>query len=132
MAKTKTAKTSKQRTKTVKEKKEDTVLATTKEVVAETKAEKKRGRRPMSDAEKAIAAKKRAIEKEKEANLVPSIVFQYKGKEALDKDLIAQAKELFKMSHKRTPITSLELYVKPEDGLVYFVVNGVHYGQIDF
>lgn len=131
MAKTKATKTSKPRTKAVKEKKEETVLATT-EVVEEVKAEKKRGRKPMSDSEKALAAKKRAIEKEKEANLVPSIVFQYKGKEALDKDLIAQAKELFKMSHKRTPITSLELYVKPEDGLVYFVVNGIHYGQIDF
>ena len=86
----------------------------------------------MSEAEKAIAAQKRAEEKAKADSLVPVLLLQYQGDETDTAALIEAAKADFKAGHKRTLITDLKLYLKPEEQMAYYVVNGAISGSIHF
>ena len=61
----------------------------------------------------------------------PEIVLQYQGAEAGVETLIDAAKEQFKAAHKRTPITSLKLYLKPEESAAYYVINEKDTGKVD-
>ena len=45
--------------------------------------------------------------------------------------LVEKAKEDFKAAHKRTPIVSLKMYLKPEDNAVYYVINETSAGKVD-
>ena len=96
----------------------------------ELKPKKKPGRQPMSAKEKEAAAKLRAVEKEKAANMKPEIVLQYQGGETDVAALVEAAKADFHSTKKRTLVTSLKLYVKPEEGAAYYVINGDHNGKI--
>lgn len=64
---------------------------------------KKRGRKTMTEEEKAAAAKFRAEKKAKEDNLRPAVIIQYQAIEANTADLIEQAMAAFKAEKKRTP-----------------------------
>lgn len=93
--------------------------------------EKKRpGRRPMTPEEKAAAQKARAEEKAKADNLRPELVIQYQGDEVTLAALVEAAKADFHASKKRTLITGLKLYVKPEESMAYYVVNEQFQGKI--
>ena len=47
------------------------------------------------------------------------------------KDMIASVKKDWtKQKHKISEIKSIELYVKPEDYAVYYVINGEHTGKV--
>lgn len=93
---------------------------------------KKPGRQPMTAEEKEAAAKVRAAEKEKAANLKPEILVQYQGGEVNMDALIEAAKGDFHQTKKRTLITALTLYVKPEEHMAYYVINGEHEGKIPY
>jgi len=93
---------------------------------------KKPGRQPMSPAQKLEAAKARAEEKKKAANLKPEILLQYQGGEVNMDDLVEAAKADFHQEKKRTLITALKLYVKPEEHMAYYVINGEHEGKISY
>ncbi len=93
---------------------------------------KKPGRKPMTEAEKKAAAKLRAEQKEQAARMTPELVLQYQGAEVDVAALVEAAKAEFKAQHKRTLITGLKLYIKPEDGAAYYVINGSADGKIDF
>ena len=71
----------------------------------ELKEKKRPGRKPMTPEEKAAAAKARAEEK---------------------------AKADFHAAKKRTLVTGLKLYIKPEEHIAYYVINGEHEGKISF
>ena len=59
------------------------------------------------------------------------IVLQYGEKEVNTKEMIAAVKkEWTKSKHKVADIKSIELYVKPEDYAVYYVINGDTTGKI--
>ena len=78
-------------------------------------------------AEPKTAAKKPAAKKE----IKTEIVLQYGEKEVNTKDMIASVKkEWTKQKHKISEIKNIELYVKPEDYAVYYVINGEHTGKI--
>lgn len=95
--------------------------------------EKKRpGRKPMSPEEKAAAAEARAAEKAKADNLKPEFVMQYQGIEIDMGTLAEAAKADFHTTKKRALITELKLYVKPEEHMAYYVINGKHEGKISF
>lgn len=95
--------------------------------------EKKRpGRKPMSPEEKAAAAAARAAEKAKAANLKPEFFMQYQGSEIDICALAESAKADFRAAKKRTPITGLKLYIKPEERTAYYVVNEKYEGKISF
>ena len=99
---------------------------------AEPEVKRRSGRRPMTAAEKEAAAKVRAQEKAKAENLKPEFIVQYQG---VDTDLTALAEAVkadFRQVKKRTLITELKLYVKPEEHTVYYVINGDYTGSITY
>lgn len=58
---------------------------------------------------------------------------QYLGSEISDKEIIAKAKELWlNDGNKIKDIKTLNLYVKPEDMAVYYVINDTVSGKIPF
>ena len=90
-----------------------TTAVEVKEAVAEAPAKK---------AEKKPAAKRAA-------RLKTSVVLQFQGAELTEADLVAQAKKLWAETGRTEAIKELNLYVKPEDGAVYCVVNGETVGH---
>lgn len=95
--------------------------------------EKKRpGRKPMSPEEKAAAAETRAIEKAKADNLKPEFFVQYQGCDVDLSALAESAKADFHATKKRTLVTDLKLYVKPEERIAYYVVNQKFEGKVPF
>lgn len=93
---------------------------------------KKPGRQPMTDAEKAAAAKARAEEKAKADNLKPEIFVQFQDSETTVDALVELAKADFHQTKKRTLITAMKLYVKPEERVAYYVINEGHEGKISY
>ncbi len=98
---------------------------------ATEQAPKKRGgRKPMTAEEKAAAAKARAESKAKADSLKPTVVVQFQGAEVDMDTLVEAAKADFRQAKKRTPITDLKLYVKPEERTAYYVVNEKFNGSV--
>lgn len=81
---------------------------------------------------KAPAAKKEAAAKApakktaaKKAELKSNLNIQFGGKSYAQEDLIKIAKDVWKydLKQKAGDLTSVELYVKPEESVVYYVMN---------
>lgn len=53
-----------------------------------------------------------------------SVVIQCAGKEIVAKDVLAAAAKAFQETHEGVEIKTIELYIKPEEGAAYYVVNG--------
>ena len=100
-------------------KKETKAVAEKKEVKAEA-AEKK------APAKKA-PAKKAAAKKE----MKTEIAVQFAGKSYTQDDLVKIAKDVWKfdLKQKAADLVSVELYVKPEESMVYYVFNGTECGS---
>ena len=96
------------------------------------KIKRKPGRKPMSLEEKAAAAKIRAAEKEKAHHLKPELLLQYQGTQTDLTALAEAAKADFHSVKKRTLVTDLKLYIKPEEQSAYYVINGDYTGKIQF
>ena len=73
-------------------------------------------------AKKAAPAKKPAAKK---AELKSEISVQFGGKSYSQDDLLKIAKDVWKydLKQKAADLTSVELYVKPEENMVYYVMN---------
>lgn len=98
----------------------------------EPEAKKKGGRKPMTAEEKSSAAKARAESKAKADSLKPTVIMQFQGTEVEVDALVEAAKAGFRQEKKRTPITDLKLYVKPEERVAYYVVNEKFNGSVAF
>ena len=107
--------------------KEKTVAA-----AAEPAAKKKGGRKPMTPEEKAAAAKARTESKAKADSLKPAVIVQFQGSEVELDTLVEAVKADFRQAKKRTPITDLKLYVKPEERMAYYVVNEKFNGSVSY
>ena len=105
---------------------------TKKAPAAKAEPAKKPGRKPMTAAEKAANAKARAEEKKKADAMTPTLTMQYGGRDIDVKALVQAAKDDFKANHKRTLLTELNLYLKPEESTLYYVANGSTEGKIRF
>lgn len=102
-------------------------------VPAENSSSKKKpGRKPMTAEEKEAAAKIRAEEKAKADNLKPEIFVQFQEDETSIDALVEAVKADFHTTKKRTRITAMKLYVKPEDRMAYYVVNEDFTGKVSF
>ena len=99
---------------------------------AEPAAKRKGGRKPMTPEEKAAAAKARAESKAKADSLKPIVIMQFQGSEVELDALMETAKADFRQEKKRTPITDLKLYVKPEERTAYYVVNEKFNGSVSY
>lgn len=95
------------------------------------KERKKPGPKPKTAEQKAEAARQRAALKQAAADMKPAVVLQYQGTEAAVEALVEAAKAQFKAEHKRTLITSLTLYLKPEENAAYYVINGDQTGKVE-
>ena len=98
----------------------------------ETKPKRRGGRKPMTPEQKAESARIRAERKQMAENLKPSVYVQFQETEANINELIDSAKAAFKAEKKRTRITSMKLYVKPEERSAYFVINEKNEGKISY
>lgn len=93
---------------------------------AEVKAEVKKPAAKKETAKKETAkkapAKKPAAKK---AELKSEISVQFGGKSYSQEDLLKIAKDVWKydLKQKAADLTSIELYVKPEENMVYYVMN---------
>lgn len=106
---------------------------TTQETAAvnEEAVKTKAGRKAMTSEEKEAAAKARALEKEKAKNMRPEVFVQYQGGEISVDEVTEAVKNSFREEKKRTPVTSLKMYVKPEDRAVYYVINEKFEGKLE-
>lgn len=91
------------------------------EVKAPVKAEVKKPAAKKETAKKETAKKPAA----KKAELKSEISVQFSGKSYSQEDLLKIAKDVWKydLKQKAADLTSIELYVKPEENMVYYVMN---------
>ena len=103
--------------------------AMAKKAAGETSVKAKKAAAETSDKAKKTAAKAKKTVEEAAAKTLSraakvSYIMQYQGLES-DLDIVAQrAQDAFLAAHPDVIIKSLELYIKPEEGVVYYVVNG--------
>ncbi len=102
------------------------------EVKAEAAPKAEAAKKPAAKkpAAKKATAKKPAAKKTtvKKADLKAKVVLQFSdGREYTEADLITNAKNVWKydLGKKTADLTKVELYVKPEDNKVYYVMNDV-------
>ena len=91
------------------------------EVKAPVKAEDKKPAAKKETAKKETAKKPAA----KKAELKSEISVQFGGKSYSQEELLKIAKDVWKydLKQKAADLTSVELYVKPEESMVYYVMN---------
>ncbi len=66
----------------------------------------------------------------KKADIKTRIAVQYLGKEISEQEMIAKAKKAWTAKRNKVgDIKTIDLYVKPEDNAVYFVINGEFTGS---
>ena len=84
---------------------------------------KKEAKAPAKKAETKTAAKKAPAKK---AAVKESVSVQFDGKSYTTEELVKIAKDVWKydLNQKATDFKSVELYVKPEEAQVYYVING--------
>ncbi|MBO5166107.1 MAG: hypothetical protein IJ405_08985 [Lachnospiraceae bacterium] len=83
--------------------------------------------------EKAVkeTAKKPAAKKTAKSEVKVSMNVQFGGKSYTTDELVKIAKDVWKydLKQKAADFKSIELYVKPEDGMAYYVINGKEAGS---
>ena len=108
------------------------------EVKAESKAPVKEevkapaAKETKAPAKAAKTAKKPAAKKASaKAEVKVSMNVQFGGKSYTTEDLVRIAKDVWKydLKQKVADFKSVELYVKPEDGMTYYVINGKEAGS---
>ena len=93
-------------------------------------AEKKKPGRKPAAAKKETAAKTTTTRK---AAAKETVHVQFSGKTYTTEDLVKIAKDVWKYDLKRKvgDFKAVELYVKPEESVVYYVINGEEKGQFN-
>ena len=93
-------------------------------------AEKKKPGRKPAAAKKETAAKTTTTRK---AAVKETVHVQFSGKTYTTEDLVKIAKDVWKYDLKRKvgDFKAVELYVKPEESVVYYVINGEGKGQFN-
>ncbi len=82
---------------------------------------------------KTTAVKKAAESAEKEVAVKESISVQFAGKDYTTEQLVKIAKDVWEFDLKRDAgeIKEIQLYVKPEESKVYYVINNTESGSFD-
>ena len=78
------------------------------------------------------AAKKAAAKPAEKPEVKPEVFFQYDGGEISANDYVEKVKQAYVAEgHRVSSIKSLQLYFKPEDNKVYYVINEKITGDLD-
>ena len=85
-------------------------------------------------AQKAVAETKKTVKRAAaKKEIKQKVIVEYQGKQVDTKDMIAAVKKVWtKGKNKVSDIKSMDLYVKPEDNAVYYVINGTDAGHVEF
>lgn len=79
------------------------------------------------------APKKTAVNKAPKKEIKVKAFVEYYGKQVEEKEIIARVKKAWTKSGKKVgDIKSMELYIKPEEAAVYYVINGTATGAVEF
>jgi hypothetical protein len=108
-------------TKTAAEKKTAAHKTTTKKKAAAPKA---------TTATKTSTTKKTATKKPAKEPKVKA-VFQYQDLEFTEASCVKKAQAGFKKAHKGVDLKDISIYIKPEEGKIYYVANGDINGSVD-
>ena len=113
---------------------EKTAPVKAEEVKAEVKKEAVKKETVKKEAVKKETAKKAPAEKKacaKKAEVKAAIHVQYAGRSLAEADLVKMAQDVWQydMGMKAEDFKTVELYVKPEENVTYFVVNGEFTGS---
>jgi len=107
---------------------------TVKKEAAPKKAAEKKTAAAKKEAETAEAAPKKTTTRRTAARKAAApevrVFVEYAGKQVVAKEVLAAAMESFKAANADTEIKTIEVYMKPEENVAYYVVNGV--GSDDF
>ena len=79
------------------------------------------------------AAKKPAAKKvaTKKVDVKTELIFEHYGAQMTDKDITKAAIKAFNKDNKKVVLKKIKVYVKPEDGKVYYVGNDDIVGSFD-
>lgn len=106
--------------------KTETTAPKAEEVKAEVKAEAKKA------PEKKAPAKKATPVKAAKTEIKTALYFQFAGNEATEADIIDKVKAAYVAEgHKESAIKEINLYVKPEEYAVYYVINDKASGKVN-
>ena len=111
---------------------EKTVQEQTETQEQETPKRPRRGRKPMTQEQKDAMARGRAEKKKQAENMKPVVYVQYQDGEGDVAAIIDAVKEQFREVKKRTRITDMKLYIKPEERAAYFVINEKFDGKVEY
>lgn len=101
------------------------------EVKAEVKEEAKKAPAKKEPAKKA-PAKKATPAKAAKAEIKTALYVQFAGNEVTEADIIDKVKAAYVAEgHKESAIKEINLYVKPEEYAVYYVINDKAIGKVD-
>lgn len=106
---------------------------TTEDKAPEKKAPAKKATTTKKTTTKAVAKKPAAKKTTAKKEMKVSAVVQYGGKEVEEKDIIAKVKKAWTASGKKVgDIKTMNLYIKPEETTVYYVINDTEGGAVEF
>lgn len=101
------------------------------EVKAEVKEEAKKAPAKKEPAKKA-PAKKATPAKAAKAEIKTALYVQFAGNEVTEADIIDKVKAAYVAEgHKESAIKEINLYVKPEEYAVYYVINDKAIGKVN-
>lgn len=93
---------------------------------------KEAGSETVKKSAKKETTKKETIKKEaakkvlvKKTDPKTSVVVEYAGGQIVVKDVVSKATKAFAKANKGVAVKKVEVYLKPEEGVAYYVVNGV-------
>lgn len=129
----KTKETAPEEKKTTAKSKTATKKATTEKKTTKAATTKKATTKKTATAKKAETSETKRKTTTKKVN--KSVVFEFHGVQTQInvEDYENKVKDLWLNDWNRLAkdLTSIDLYIKPEDGKVYFVINGTEHGAID-
>ncbi len=86
---------------------------------------------PKKETARKTPGRKRGPAKKKEVEKVEEIYVQFGGSEILTKDIVAKAKQDYVADgHRESSIKTLRVYLKPEEGMAYYVINDKFSGSM--
>ena len=98
-------------------------------VVEETVKRTKKGAKKAEEEAKKVTE---TVKKTAKKVMLKETYIQFAGAEYKESEIMAKVEEAYKAEgHRLSSIRSIELYVKPEDGKAYYVINEKTAGSVD-
>ena len=83
----------------------------------------------VAEVKEAKTTKKTTTKAAKAKELVPNVEIQFDGKNTAVNALVEAVKAAYKADGNEDAVESVALYVQPENGVAYYVVNGKSEGK---